>query len=161
MARDGSEEECGWCRFWLTSIEGEYSQCRRYPPTFVNEENQGLWPETFITDWCGEFSPEPEVCETPDALRSSFARIPRLVTADPPGLETPRGIAGCFGGIAGAGSGGGVDVLALVEAKRESYYEVQRHNNHVFRSALVSLTADIDRTQWPALNTPPVDPTNP
>ena len=23
------------------------------------------------------------------------------------------------------------------------------------------LTADIDRTQWPALNTPPHDPTNP
>ena len=59
-----TKDTCYNCRFWdqLTDSQGA---CRRYPPkpvTLCAEEEKSLldnykahWPDTHITDFCGEF----------------------------------------------------------------------------------------------------------
>lgn len=59
MPRPSDEQPkvCASCWFWqpLPEDENEFSkgqgQCRAHAPI----TGSGEWPETFATDWCGEF----------------------------------------------------------------------------------------------------------
>lgn len=57
-------EECRNCRFWVAKgreYDGEYGQCRRYPPEFVKNPTQHgprtLFPLPLADEWCGEYQP--------------------------------------------------------------------------------------------------------
>lgn len=48
---------CANCRFWqsLEDVRTDSSgKCRRRPPVILAEYGN-TWPETFRSDWCGEF----------------------------------------------------------------------------------------------------------
>ena len=62
-------EECGRCRFWHDP-DGKFAECRRYAPaprTLCTKKEKdtaqlcisSLWPDTHVSDWCGEFEPAP------------------------------------------------------------------------------------------------------
>lgn len=63
---------CSTCQFWVTEQFANWGCCCRYPPIPVSEplnisdtssncnySIQGkicsIWPETKLTDWCGEY----------------------------------------------------------------------------------------------------------
>ena len=60
-------QACGTCHYWVQLGEqplpdgrtGEVGECHRYAPTIVRAHSQTpgfrIWPETEVTDWCGEW----------------------------------------------------------------------------------------------------------
>jgi hypothetical protein len=50
--------KCEYCKFWCKSDYSEFGFCQRYPPSLVvgDEQNYFVFPETYSTDWCGEFA---------------------------------------------------------------------------------------------------------
>lgn len=51
--------DCETCKWWVNEQDGRPAGvCCRYPPTPVvgPYEYETRWPETFIHDWCGEWS---------------------------------------------------------------------------------------------------------
>lgn len=50
-----SEESCGNCRF-LLGEGGRTGECRRNPPTVLNDNEEFQFPEMSRDDWCGEWS---------------------------------------------------------------------------------------------------------
>jgi hypothetical protein len=71
-AGEGAEDEvyeriegcCSACRFYDRTAFGNvnYAECRRYPPTMVNEQVNGIpravWPVVGYDDFCGEYAAE-------------------------------------------------------------------------------------------------------
>ena len=49
-----SEENCGNCRFWLGE-DGRTGECRRNPPTVLDDNEEFQFPEMSRGDWCGEW----------------------------------------------------------------------------------------------------------
>src|ERR1017187_5963147 len=51
MMTEASSEtpSCGTCRFFLVS------QCRRYPPTVLQQSSRDVFPNTDKEYWCGEW----------------------------------------------------------------------------------------------------------
>ena len=49
-----SEESCGNCRFWLVE-DGRTGECRRNPPTVLDDNEEFQFPEMSRGDWCGEW----------------------------------------------------------------------------------------------------------
>lgn len=61
---------CQTCRYWLilpldkepmgnwtAADAGKVGRCKRYPPTPASVSSaRGIWPETWLTDSCGEWS---------------------------------------------------------------------------------------------------------
>jgi len=46
-------ECCTICKYWV-ALNDQWGKCHRYPPV------QHWWfPETQLTDWCGEFKEAP------------------------------------------------------------------------------------------------------
>lgn len=63
-------EMCENCKFWkewkveVTELFAGRGDCRRYPPSAIDsaDEEDGVeyfQPDTFKTDWCGEWKPKP------------------------------------------------------------------------------------------------------
>lgn len=48
------KELCRNCRFYLAD-SGVNGDCRRYPPTVVEYDNDPVFPMVDGTDWCGEW----------------------------------------------------------------------------------------------------------
>jgi len=44
-----SEQFCATCRYWREQ------ECRRHGPLVDPDWEQGCWPPTQATDWCGEW----------------------------------------------------------------------------------------------------------
>ena len=59
MRQDGRDrakaESCESCRFFRRGPDS----CHRYPPS------HGSWPQTFESDWCGEWKPKPAGARPP------------------------------------------------------------------------------------------------
>lgn len=56
--------KCKDCRFWQQDKKA--GDCRRHPPriiVFSDEEGdyETRFPETFPTEWCGEFQPKEDI----------------------------------------------------------------------------------------------------
>jgi hypothetical protein len=50
--------KCEYCKFWLPDSTGSEGLCHRYPPKLIvgEERNFFVFPETYSTEWCGEFA---------------------------------------------------------------------------------------------------------
>lgn len=51
---------CGLCKFWLcTDAESMTGICQKAPPVVLLFPDAGepgtFWPDTYRTDWCGEW----------------------------------------------------------------------------------------------------------
>lgn len=45
---------CKHCKFW-DEMTAHVGKCRRSEP-FINEDDfSGIWPETDLMDWCGDY----------------------------------------------------------------------------------------------------------
>ncbi len=67
-----AERKCRNCLYWHSRLPGRVEpkddtvgECRFNPPVFSPSdgarranEKQGVWPETYGKDWCGQFSLE-------------------------------------------------------------------------------------------------------
>ena len=66
---------CGRCKWWRKTLSPngplslDWGECKARPPLFANKprlrdlvnKQQGVWPETSSSDWCGAFQPTEEV----------------------------------------------------------------------------------------------------
>jgi hypothetical protein len=63
---DERVECCEHCKYWEYEVIADgprqgklivVASCRRYPPAMVvvEDEAEGYSPQTFFSDWCGEF----------------------------------------------------------------------------------------------------------
>lgn len=54
--------KCGECRYWHQ--DGKAGDCRRHPPVVIYDyrdfTKDTVFPETFGTEWCGEFEHAPK-----------------------------------------------------------------------------------------------------
>lgn len=51
-------DNCYTCHFWEGQgirQRGPKGVCRRYPPTVTPRHNDGRFPVTLASDWCGEW----------------------------------------------------------------------------------------------------------
>ena len=67
--------KCKDCKFWGVSRNDESAQCRVRSPVIARNDhhgidNEGIWPWTDHTDWCGEAQPRVVVGKTLDELQS-------------------------------------------------------------------------------------------
>lgn len=60
---------CSNCKYWCG--DDDWGECRRSTPTITIKHEDGrlvgMWPETIVTDWCGEWkrmTPVPTVTQT-------------------------------------------------------------------------------------------------
>ena len=48
---------CGKCCYWQRTAEEAYGECHRHAPHPIADAiSDAFWPDTFATDWCGEFA---------------------------------------------------------------------------------------------------------
>lgn len=53
---------CCDCLFWSEEPEKKhYGECRRKAPE-MEIDSRGKWPETYKTEYCGEFAPREKLC---------------------------------------------------------------------------------------------------
>ena len=90
-------EQCSECRFWLNwdSEMTNLGECHRFPPRMATRPGgggddesvatvrpeDGGWPLTSPTDWCGEFQPPPT---RPGSIRPASSQ--RGTDAGPAGI---------------------------------------------------------------------------
>lgn len=60
------EETCGCCRFWHNSEPTQelswdsLGTCHRRSPRFVTgHRTDGVWPDVWAVEWCGEYEAKP------------------------------------------------------------------------------------------------------
>lgn len=46
---------CKSCRYWAAIVQPS-GECHRYAPRPIENQFHTIWPDTFDTDWCGEWS---------------------------------------------------------------------------------------------------------
>ena len=65
--------QCQYCRFWKPLVS-QKGKCRRHVPTLSSTKSDaiGIWPETSMYDWCGEF----EFAETQDPAKGADTEDP-------------------------------------------------------------------------------------
>lgn len=60
-----SENWCETCKWFMPPLPGDREsvtgECRRYPPSFLPNANNGSpWPLTRTYEWCGEWKDRTE-----------------------------------------------------------------------------------------------------
>lgn len=48
-------QSCKSCRYWRMIVEPS-GECHRYAPRPIENQFHTVWPDSFDTDWCGEWS---------------------------------------------------------------------------------------------------------
>ena len=78
---------CKRCVFWEPEWGG-WGKCRRHAPTMVRDDDEGFWPMTVSTNWCGEFVEQPAHSEALD--RQWDTPVPSIPDPPPPPEQTPE-----------------------------------------------------------------------
>jgi hypothetical protein len=84
---------CKYCRFWKHDW-GFKGQCRANAPT-IDEDNEGIWPDTIEDDWCGRIELGVNKCieDNPPTVEVSPESIKAIIDAKnppPPGGEKEK-----------------------------------------------------------------------
>jgi hypothetical protein len=61
MAIEDIKPSCGACYFCHKYRDGDFGQCRAYPPVINKEKSVAEFPVVSLKWWCGAFAPDEAV----------------------------------------------------------------------------------------------------